>query len=300
MSRVAIFVDAGYLFAQGSAALVGEKQRRSEVKINGTAVLAELAAVAQAKCPDIRLLRTYWYDAPPRTGMSAEHAALALTDQVKLRLGVLNGRGQQKGVDSLIVTDLIELARNNSICDAVLLSGDEDVRIGVQIAQNFGVGVHLIGIHPARGSQSVLLRQEADTTTEWEKSTIAHFMTVSAVATKSVAPEKEKVVAKTVLSGSGSAGLEKKADREDRAQVHKVVEETIAALNTDDLAAISAFWESGTKGIPSDIDRPLLGKCRDAIGRDLLPEERRQARNFFSSRVRGLIENSSPAQTGPS
>jgi uncharacterized LabA/DUF88 family protein len=34
----------------------------------------------------------------------------------------------------LIGTDLIELARNHAISDAVLLSGDEDLRIGVQIA----------------------------------------------------------------------------------------------------------------------------------------------------------------------
>ncbi len=34
MSRVAIFVDAGYLFAQGSVALTGITQPRSHVKIN--------------------------------------------------------------------------------------------------------------------------------------------------------------------------------------------------------------------------------------------------------------------------
>ena len=46
--------------------------------------------------------------------------------------------GRQKGVDSLIVTDLIELARNHAISDAVLLAGDEELRIGVQIAQSLG------------------------------------------------------------------------------------------------------------------------------------------------------------------
>lgn len=287
MSRVAIFVDAGYLFAQGSAALVGEKQRRSDVKINATAALAELVAVAQAKCPDIRLLRTYWYDAPPRTGVSAEHTALAYTDYVKLRLGVLNGRGQQKGVDSLIVTDLIELARNKSICDAVLLSGDEDVRIGVQIAQNFGVGVHLIGIHPTRGSQSVLLRQESDTTVEWDKDVLNKFMTVSPPVARAAAPAAPIVMSEPAQPDA--AETNEKADRQDRAAVHKIIEEIVATLDTNDLFSLETYWNSGARGIPSEIDRPLLGKCRDAIGRDLLPEERRTARNFFSSRAKALI-----------
>ena len=76
---------------------------------------------------------------------------------MKLRLGIVNLAGQQKGVDSLIVTDLVELARNHAITDAILLSGDEDLRIGVQIAQSFGVRVHLIRIEPTRGSQSGLV-----------------------------------------------------------------------------------------------------------------------------------------------
>ena len=291
MSRVAIFVDAGYLFAQGSLALAGEVQRRSDTKINITAALSELTNLAQAKCPDARLLRTYWYDAPPRTGMTTEHSALAYTDQVKLRLGVLNGQGQQKGVDSLIVTDLIELARNKSICDAVLLSGDEDVRIGVQLAQTFGVVVHLIGIHPARGSQSILLRQEADTTSEWDKDVIGRFMTVHAPVARTPAAKPTPEV-EIAASPAAPPAPDEKAVRHDRAGVHKVVEETVAALDSNDLSALETYWATGSTGIPSDIDRPLLGKCRDAIGRNLTPEERRTARNYFSSRTKALIQKS--------
>jgi len=87
-----------------------------------------------------------------------------------VRLGFLNSAGQQKGVDSLIVTDLVELARNRAVGDVVLVSGDEDVRIGVQLAQSFGVRVHLVGVKPCAGNQSPELRQEADTCTE-----VGHF-----------------------------------------------------------------------------------------------------------------------------
>ena len=58
---------------------------------------------------------------------------------------------------------MIALARNRAISDAVLVSGDEDLRVGVQQAQEFGVRVHLVGIKPGRGSQSLFLLQEADT-----------------------------------------------------------------------------------------------------------------------------------------
>jgi uncharacterized LabA/DUF88 family protein len=43
---------------------------------------------------------------------------------------------------------LIELARNQAICDATVVTGDSDVRVAVQIAQSFGVRVHLIGLEP--------------------------------------------------------------------------------------------------------------------------------------------------------
>ena len=83
-----------------------------------------------------------------RNRPSQEQLDLAHSDDVKLRLGFINEYGQQKGVDSLIVTDLVELARNHAISDAVILSGDEDIRIGVQIAQSFGVRAHLTGSGP--------------------------------------------------------------------------------------------------------------------------------------------------------
>jgi hypothetical protein len=88
----------------------------------------------------------------------------------------VNSVGEQKGVDSLIVTDMIALARNHAMSEAVLLSGDEDLRVGVQQAQEFGVRVHLLGIRPSRGSQSLFLLQEADSTHEWSPDDLAPFL----------------------------------------------------------------------------------------------------------------------------
>ena len=155
MDRVAVFVDAGYLFAQGSCLLTGKKAQRGEITVDLDKMLSLLEEFA-CRITKVPLLRIYWYDGTS-TGPTPQHVALAFKPRVKVRLGFVNTAGQQKGVDSLIVTDLITLARNRSMCDAVLLSGDEDIRVGVQQAQEFGVRVHLLGITPCRGSQSQVL-----------------------------------------------------------------------------------------------------------------------------------------------
>lgn len=117
----------------------------------------------------------YWYDGTS-TGPTAQHLTLAHLNDVKVRLGFVNSVGEQKGVDSLIVTDMIALARNRVMSDAVLISGDEDIRVGVQQAQEFGVRVHLVGIKPSRGSQSLFLLQEADRTYEWSDEEVSRFL----------------------------------------------------------------------------------------------------------------------------
>src|SRR6266852_3878031 len=174
MDRVAVFVDAGYLFAQGSVALAGQKLPRGRLLLNHEKAIDALANFA-TRVSGVDLLRVYWYDGTS-TGPSSQHLTLAHLGRVKVRLGFVNSFGEQKGVDSLIVTDMIALARNHAMTEAVLLSGDEDLRVGVQQAQEFGVRVHLLGIRPSRGSQSLFLLQEADSTHEWNPDDLAPFL----------------------------------------------------------------------------------------------------------------------------
>jgi NYN domain-containing protein len=174
MDRVAVFVDAGYLFAQGSVALAGQKLPRGRLVLDHEKAIDTLADFA-TRVGGVDLLRVYWYDGTS-TGPSSQHITLAHLARVKVRLGFVNSVGEQKGVDSLIVTDMIALARNHAISEAVLLSGDEDLRVGVQQAQEFGVRVHLLGIRPSRGSQSLFLLQEADSTHEWSLDDLAPFL----------------------------------------------------------------------------------------------------------------------------
>lgn len=174
MGRVAVFVDAGYFFAQGSKELFGENLPRSLVKLAPLDFTAELKKFAEDNAA-ADLLRIYWYDGT--TGKpTQQHVELAELPNVKMRLGFINSLKQQKGVDSLIVTDMVTLAQNKAMVSCVLLAGDEDLRVGVQLTQQHGVRVHLLGIRPAKESQSNLLRQEVDTTHEWDSSDIKPFL----------------------------------------------------------------------------------------------------------------------------
>ena len=174
MDRVAVFVDAGYLFAQGSKELCGTRLTRAQIGLDHEVLIAALKDFAQS-LSGLPLLRIYWYDGTSQ-GPTPQHITLADQSDLKVRLGFVNLRGEQKGVDSLVVTDMLTLARNGAMAECVLLSGDEDLRVGVQQAQEFGVRVHLLGIRPARGSQSTFLLQEADSTHEWTAEELGAFL----------------------------------------------------------------------------------------------------------------------------
>jgi uncharacterized LabA/DUF88 family protein len=120
-------------------------------------------------------LRVYWYDGAS-VGPSATHVALAYRPQVKLRLGLVNPEGGQEGVDELLAHDLLTLSRNRAIADAVLLTGDDDLRAAVEEAQSFGVRVQLLGIAPARENQAAALVQAADGVRELSESEVRGFL----------------------------------------------------------------------------------------------------------------------------
>lgn len=277
VKRAAVFVDAGYLFAQGSVALTGSKKARSLLELNERLAIAALKALVDQKAGHCELLRIYWYDGASYRGPTLEQDKLAQLDNVKLRLGLLNSVGEQKGVDSLIVTDLIELARLGAICDAILLSGDEDVRVGVQIAQNYGVRVHLLGIEPARASQSKALLQEADTTSVWDKALVSTFLSVRPIVTSTATLGTSAGPASTVgIVVETTGGVSK---------ITEIATALVASLSDEEVKGVYAFWET-ERGVPREFDGKLLGKCRDELGRDLALRERREAREAFGAAVK--------------
>ena len=196
--------------------------------------------------------------------------SLADMDDVKLRLGIISRSGQQKGVDSLIVTDMVELARNHAITDAVLMSGDEDVRIGVQIAQSFGVRVHLLGvesIEPNRANQARSLRQESDTTTEWNRNDISEILTISPHRPPS------RAVAETPAADTYT-------------ELDLIVGE-FAERNRNDLSQIE--FAPGFR-LPRNLDAPLIAITSRQIKRELSEDEKRYLRRRLREHAAALAQ----------
>lgn len=179
MDRTAVFVDAGYLFASGSRALTktGDKLQRSQLHLDHEQVLKLLAGLA-SELTGLPLLRIYWYDGAS-VGPNAAHVALAYRPSLKLRLGQVDARGQQQGVDALLIADLVTLAKNRACSDALLLTGDDDIRPGVEQAQEHGVRVHLLGIPPARENQAAALVQAADSVRELTTEELRGFLSLA-------------------------------------------------------------------------------------------------------------------------
>ena len=162
MDRYAIFVDAGYAYAAGGE-LILDTPNRHQVKLDPTAFNGRLREIVEREFPRSGdFLRVYWYDAAPRGMSQPEHDAIAAHAGVKVRLGRLTRQGQ-KGVDSLVLRDMMRLSAEHAICTAFLFAGDEDLRQGVIEAQDYGVKVVLLGIQPTFGqNQAESLVHETD------------------------------------------------------------------------------------------------------------------------------------------
>ncbi|MFG2502494.1 NYN domain-containing protein [Streptomyces sp. NPDC048441] len=161
-STHAIFVDAGYVYAAAGRLAVGTEDRRA-FDLDAEGLIEAFIDKARTIFADSRLLRVYWYDGARRRIHTVEQQSIAELPDVKVRLGNLNANNQQKGVDSLIRTDLESLARHRAISDAALIGGDEDLVSAVEAAQGYGARVHLWGIEASEGrNQAEPLLWEVD------------------------------------------------------------------------------------------------------------------------------------------
>jgi len=157
-----VLVDAGYLLASGGELVVGQADRRRLLVDSGALIGALLERAAERF--EGELLRLYWYDGARDRVPTPEQRSIAQLAHVKVRVGNVNRSGQQKGVDALLRSDLEALASHGAVSDAVLLAGDEDMLSAVEVAQAYGVRVHVWGVEPTYGSnQSERLLWESDT-----------------------------------------------------------------------------------------------------------------------------------------
>ena len=271
MNRIAVFVDAGYFYASASELLFGTPLRRGELRLANAEFAQYLGQIAETigGCP---LLRIYWYDGT-NSGPTAAHLAMAYLDNVKLRLGFVNQSGEQKGVDGLIFSDLTNLARNRAISDALLLAGDEDLRVGVQQAQEHGIRVHLLGVEPKdpSGNQSAALQREADTRRQLDAVALGQFLF-------------RREYAGTLVAEAEAAAVD--ADvAHNLARMQELANEYAATLDTVQRELILALPERTP--LPHELDRELLLRASELLGRKLEEAEKRTLRGALRSVVTG-------------
>jgi uncharacterized LabA/DUF88 family protein len=273
MDRVAVFVDAGYLYAGGSTAISGAKKTRQELTLSVPVCVQYLITQAE-QLSAMKLLRIYWYDGAVSNRLSTDQQLLASSDNVKLRLGIVNRVGEQKGVDSKIVTDLSDLARNRAISEAVLVGGDEDLRIGMELAQQYGVRVHLLTIESS--SFSATLQQESDTHSTISRTDVGSFLSVI-VPTAAVAVPATPIPPPTATAAPATP-------TDVATAFTTVVRDYLAALPAAEQTALKNAIQAG-RVVPPEHDGKLLARARAEIHRPLDNREKTLLRSALKTQL---------------
>jgi uncharacterized LabA/DUF88 family protein len=188
LARYAVMVDVGYIYAAAGELLFGSSSRR-DFRVDAVPLIQVVTKHADEIIRG-ELLRVYWYDAARDRVPTIDQRVIAQMPWVKLRLGNLNARGQQKGVDAQIRADMEALARHRAITDAVLIAGDEDMVPAVEAAQAYGVRVHLWGIEPPYGTnQAERLVWESDTVDVLDAPFLRPYFSKTLAAVEQVRPD---------------------------------------------------------------------------------------------------------------
>jgi NYN domain len=160
VDRCALFVDAGYVLADGAMAVHGTRRRES-VSWDYAGLTQFLSGLASERS-GLPLLRCYWYEATVEGRRTEEHDTVADLPGVKLRLAKMRP-GRREGVESEIHRDLTTLARNKAVTDAMVVSAEEDLAQVVADVQDLGMRVTLLHIAvDGNGEIPRALRQECD------------------------------------------------------------------------------------------------------------------------------------------
>jgi len=142
--RAAVFIDGAYFDK------VTETLSRLRV---------DYRAMSDKVCAPIPRFRTYYYHcmpyqhSPPTADERQRHSSmdrfvhtLRQLPRFEVRLGRLQlfaGEYRQKGVDTLMSMDLVELAATGQISEAVLITGDSDFAPAARRARDRGILVKL-------------------------------------------------------------------------------------------------------------------------------------------------------------
>lgn len=291
MGRIGIMVDAGYLLTASSELATGRQLKRRLIRLAADEVVLALVEAASQSEPGDELLRVYWYDAainPDR--LTEEQTQIAMKRSCKLRLGTLNRHGGQKGVDTLMVMDILALARNRAVTSLLVVSGDDDLRPALEAAQELGVRVHLLGVKPLPGENNLSerLKRECDSFREWTEEHVAQFIlagdgaepaVVRAPGLNGTAPAINGAAHQPVASGQPIAPD----------LLRDAVAFAIEGATDEELRAVLQHSGTDAPFIPGSIDRRLLGRLGGNYDRPLTEDEKRTMRRAFAAKVQDLL-----------
>ena len=316
MNRFVVMVDAGYLLRQ-AIEIVSKRasKKRAELGIpNPSDLIALLIAKSKEmlNLDDKELLRVYWYDGMMSNGLTPQQRDIVEVDDVQFRAGTVNANKQQKGVDSLIVTDLIELTTHHAICDAILVTGDSDLAVGIELAQKRGVRIAVLGLEDMSiglaNHQSFEITSRADRVGRLGAADIGALFSYNPAASNVVPLPKQSIAAIASIQEVGSIAqvavaiatastLEAPAkaatpDAELVVPARQLTEEDREAIS----ALVSDFVEESdatvasinpvTARIERDVDRKLLFYVFDRLKRGrLTDDERAFVREAFRERL---------------
>lgn len=269
-------MDAGYALVAGARIAWGYSVPRSAVAVDYREFVDKLIQAGQAACGQ-DLLRVYWYDGAIDQVPTTQHQTLGHLSNVKVRLGRLVG-GAQKGVDTLMVLDLTTLARERAISTAFVMSGDEDLREGVAVAQQLGVRVVLWGLEPVpsnESNQALTLIRESDTHTVLDS---ADFITPCFTQVQRV-PAAAK--ARTEVVAEAGHGKETGVPSPFDVGSAFIAGWLASAPPASAVEELRQAKEQYPRRIPAGIDAELLARGRVVVANPLSEEQKRELRRGF-------------------
>lgn len=282
MKNIAIFIDAGYFYSSAVEIYsikdhVQEKTRR-DIYLSKAPVeifsdlLCEIRAYSDSllrvpkvfknrkpifsQTEDYSLYRIYWYDALYQGRMSDDHNKIIATQKTTLRTGVINRYGVQKGVDTLICLDMMEIAYHHTVDIVYLFTGDEDFQPLLEKVRSMGLEVHLIVVgdpprnvgYPLQLASDGVLSIPDQKMLEWAACRIWEPMTTEHQDDPTPVEENEGVTLEMIEEATQSA-------------VREIINIDQPAVRQSILDEIRSF--SGS--IPQKYDRVLIAKVRNTI-----------------------------------
>ncbi len=319
MGKIAVLVDAGYLLVASAELVAGKSMKRHQIGLRADEAVLCLIETASMAEPGDELLRIYWYDAAvtPET-LTEEQNEIARKRSCKLRLGTLNRYGNQKGVDTLMVLDMLALARNKAVSSLLVVSGDDDLRPAIEEVQELGVRVHLLGVKPLTGTQNQAerLQRESDSFSEWGLDEVSQFIGVhesteqwrmfSGVRTPNPPLPAAGIAAAPVPAGrldvahdvplddmrasSECDGVAAETEAEIEHALRDAIDHALAEATDQELKHVIDNTVGDFIAVPQNIDRRLLGRFGGNLDRTVADDEKKLMRRAFYEHVLGLVE----------